>query len=109
MLHEITNAIAHPNHSVTITWADGLRGVVDFMPFIQRGALFATLQEPDFFVREMRVLPNGIGLTWPDEVDFSADALRLDACPCGPADEPDQPTRATPGAKRSRRHRAAVR
>ena len=36
MLHEITHAVAHPDHTVTITWADGARGVVDFTPFIER-------------------------------------------------------------------------
>jgi hypothetical protein len=30
---------------------------------------------------EMRVMRDGIGLTWPNEVDFSADALRQDAEP----------------------------
>ena len=29
----------------------------------------------------MRILPGGIGLTWPNEVDFSADGLRHDAFP----------------------------
>ena len=39
MLYEITNAVAHTDHTVTITWADGMRGVVDFTPVIERGAL----------------------------------------------------------------------
>jgi len=81
MLYEITNAEPHPDHTVTITWADGARGVVDFTSFIERGALFAALQEPDYFIREMSILPGGIGLTWPNEVDFSADGLRHDAFP----------------------------
>ena len=53
MLHEITHAVAHPDHTVTITWADGARGVVDFTQFIERGELFAALEEPGYFVREM--------------------------------------------------------
>jgi hypothetical protein len=81
MLYEITNAEAHPDHTVTITWADGARGVVDFMPFIERGELFAALQGPTYFVREMNILRGGMGLTWPNEVDFSADGLRHDAFP----------------------------
>ncbi len=81
MLYEITDAVPHPDHTVTITWADGVKGVVDFTPFIAKGNLFAALQDADYFVREMRVLRDGIGLTWPNEVDFSSDGLRHDAFP----------------------------
>ncbi len=31
-LHRIVKAVAHPDHTVTITWSDGVRGVVDFLP-----------------------------------------------------------------------------
>ncbi|MSP00295.1 MAG: DUF2442 domain-containing protein [Acetobacteraceae bacterium] len=81
MQYEITNAIAHPDHTVTITWTDGVHGIVDFSPYIPRGALFGALRGPGYFVREMSVLRGGIGLTWPNEVDFSADGLRRDAVP----------------------------
>jgi hypothetical protein len=97
MLCEITDAVAHPDHTVTITWSDGARGVVDFAPFIARGELFATLEEPAFFVREMRVLDGGIGLAWPRELDFSADGLRRDAFPGEPHGEYDEPTGAPAG------------
>jgi hypothetical protein len=90
MLHEITAARAHPNHTVTLTWADGSRGVVDFAPYIAKGGLFASLQDPDYFVREMRVLRGGIGITWPNEVDFSADGLRHDAFPKEESGELDE-------------------
>ena len=79
MLYEIKDAIAHPDH--TITWSDGARDVVDFTTFIRRGELFAGLKEPDYFVREMSILRGGIDLTWPNEVDFSADGLWHDAFP----------------------------
>ena len=79
MLHKIVAAAARLDHTVAITWADGTRGVVDIAPYIARGGLFATLDDADYFVREMRVLPGGIGLTWPHEVDFSADGLREEA------------------------------
>jgi hypothetical protein len=36
-LYEIIEAIPHTGHTVTITWLDGLRGVVDFLPIIDRG------------------------------------------------------------------------
>ncbi len=81
MLYEIASAVAHPDHTVTIIWSDGAQGVVDFTPFIDKGGLFAALQDADYFVNEMRVLRDGIGLTWPNEVDFSSDGLRQDAFP----------------------------
>ena len=95
MPHEIRDAVAHPDHTVIITWTDGARGVVDFMPFIRRGALFAALGEPGYFVREMRTLRGGIGLTWPNEVDFSADGLRHDSFPEELSGEHDEPASAS--------------
>jgi Protein of unknown function (DUF2442) len=92
MLYEIKDATPHPDHTVTITWSDGKRGVVDLTPFITRGELFAALQEPDYFVHQMTILRGGIGLTWPNEVDFSADGLRHDAFPDEPLGEDDEPT-----------------
>jgi len=53
--------------------------------------LFAVLADPAYFVREMRVLRGGIGLTWPNEVDFSADGLRHDAFPQEETGEFDGP------------------
>jgi hypothetical protein len=89
MQYEIKEAEAHPDHTVTITWADGVRGTVDLTPFIERGELFAALQEPGYFVHEMSILRGGIGLTWPNEVDFSADGPRRDAFPSEQAAQSD--------------------
>ena len=81
MLSRITNAVAHPDRTVTITWSDSTRVTVDLADFIARGGLFAALNDADWFVREMRILPASIGLAWPSELDFSADGLRRDAFP----------------------------
>ena len=95
MLYQITDAVAHANHTVTITWADGARGSVDLTRFVARGELFAALQDPAYFVREMSILRDGIGLTWPNEVDFSADGLRQDAFPADHDGEHGDPVCAT--------------
>jgi hypothetical protein len=88
MLYEIVEAIARPDHTVTITWSDGARGVVDFLPIIDRGGWFTPLRDGDYFVANMTILSGGIGLTWPEEMDYSADGLRWDAFPDGaPADQ----------------------
>lgn len=82
-LFDITHAVAHPDHTVTITWSDGACGVVDFLPIIDRGGWFTPLRDGDYFVATMIVLPDGAGLTWPEEIDYSADFLRQVAFPNG--------------------------
>jgi hypothetical protein len=79
MLHETTEAVPHPDHTVTVTGSDGARATVGFAPFLAKGGAFEPLKNPDYFVREMRLMREGIGLTWPNGVDFSADGLRQDA------------------------------
>jgi len=85
MLHDIVAAEAHPDHTVTIVWADGATAVVDFLEIIDRGGWFSPLRDPEYFVSTMIMLPNGAGLTWPEEIDYSADWLRKVAFPNGVA------------------------
>lgn len=75
-LYEITRAVARPDHTVTVTWSDGTTRVVDFLPVIDRGGWFTPLRDGDYFASTMVVLPDGAGLTWPEEIDYSADFLR---------------------------------
>ena len=90
-LFDIAEAIAHPDHTVTITWSDGVRGVLDFLPIIDRGGWFTPLRDGDYFVSTMIMLPAGAGLTWPEEIDFSADFLRRIAFPNGLAADRSDP------------------
>jgi hypothetical protein len=80
---DITEALAGADHTVTIMWSDGVRGVVDFLPIIDRGGWFTPLRDGDYFAATMVVLPGGAGLTWPEEIDYSADFLRQVAFPNG--------------------------
>jgi hypothetical protein len=82
-LFEITFAVARSDHTVTITWSDGVCGEIDFLPIIDRGGWFTPLRDGDHFAATMIVLPHGAGLTWPEEIDYSADFLRLVAFPHG--------------------------
>ena len=75
-LFDIASAIAHPDHTVSLTWTDGVSGTVDFLPIIDRGGWFTPLRDGDYFVENMVILPDGAGLTWPEEIDYSADFLR---------------------------------
>ena len=104
MLYEITDAVADTDHTVTITWSDGACGTVSFAPFLTKGGVFAALKDQDYFVKEMRILRGGIGLTWPNEVDFSADGLRQDAFPKEQSGEYDEPVTAATDAGSSPHH-----
>ena len=81
MLFRITTAIAHSDHTVTITWSDGVTATVDLSPVIAKGNVFAPMQDAAFFVEKMRIAPDRLGLEWPNRVDFSADGLRFRAFP----------------------------
>lgn len=82
-LFQVAAAVAYPDHTVTITWNDGVTGVVDFLPVIDRGGWFTPLREGDYFAATMIMLPDGAGITWPEEIDYSADFLRRVAFPNG--------------------------
>ncbi len=81
MLYRIEKAIAHPDHTVTVTWSDGVEAVVDLAPVVAKGKVFAAMQEPHYFVEHMRIAGDRLGLEWPNRVDFSADGLRFRAFP----------------------------
>jgi hypothetical protein len=82
-LFDIVGAVASADHTVRVTWSDGVIGVVDFLPIIDRGGWFTPLRDGDYFASTMIVLPDGAGLTWPEEIDYSADFLRMVAFPGG--------------------------
>ena len=69
---------------MTIIWSDGISATIDFLPFFERGGWFSPLRDPDYFVANMIILPDGAGLTWPEEINYSSDLLRQDAFPFGP-------------------------
>ena len=82
-LHQIETALARPDHTVLVTFTDGIQGEVDFLPIIDRGGWFTPLRDPDYFVATMVLLDGGGGVTWPEEIDYSADFLRNEAFPYG--------------------------
>ncbi len=81
MLYRIASAAAQPNHKVVITWSDGVTASVDLAPVIATGPVFAAMRDGAWFAANMRVAPDRLGLEWPNDVDFSADGLRLRAFP----------------------------
>jgi len=81
MLYRIDQATAHPDHTVTVTWSDGVEAVVDLAPVVAKGKVFAALQDPAYFTTKMRIADDRLGIEWPNRVDFSADGLRFRAFP----------------------------
>ncbi len=87
MRYRIKKAVAHADHTVTISWSDGVEAVVDLGPVVAKGRVFAAMQDPSYFVEHMRVAEDRLGLEWPNRVDFSADGLRFMAFPDEAAEE----------------------
>ena len=87
MLFRIDKAIAHRDHTLTVTWSDGVEALVDLNPVVAKGKVFAPMQDPSYFVERMRVADDRLGLEWPNRVDFSADGLRFMAFPEEGAEE----------------------
>jgi Protein of unknown function (DUF2442) len=81
MLYRIINAVAHPNHTMAVTWSDGVSADVDLSPVIAKGSVFAPMADAAYFVANMRIAADRLGLEWPNRVDFSADGLRFRAFP----------------------------
>jgi hypothetical protein len=52
---------------------------VDLAPVLARGEAFTLLRDAAYFVETMTIAENGLGLEWPNRVDFSADGLRARA------------------------------
>lgn len=78
MLHIITNVKVQDNYKLTLTFADGETRTVDFASLIRQGGVFSPLADPQFF-SQVQISEDGRYITWPGELDFCADALRVQA------------------------------
>ena len=76
-MHQIQDVKALSNHNISVLYKDGGQFIIDMTPLILRGGVFAHLKDPEFF-RKVTIGPQGRSLCWPDELDFCADALRLE-------------------------------
>jgi hypothetical protein len=67
---------------VRLTFADGFIATLDFSSRLEIGKAFAQLRDPTFFATA-HIGANGASLEWitteGDEIDFCADALRMEA------------------------------
>ncbi|HUG14325.1 MAG TPA: DUF2442 domain-containing protein [Thermomicrobiales bacterium] len=75
-LRRIVSVEPRGNRSLILTWDDGAITPVNFSDLISVGGVFEPLDDPDTFVQVILDL-SGRFITFPCEVDFCADALRL--------------------------------
>lgn len=61
-----------------IEYDDGQIIIVDFEPVIRQGGVFAPLADEQLFA-QAKPGPRGRSVCWPGDIDFCADALRLEA------------------------------
>jgi hypothetical protein len=69
-----------PDFELRLTYADGAEVLVDFKPMIEVGGIFARLNDLEFF-KQVKIGSRGRSIEWPGEIDFCADALRIDGQP----------------------------
>jgi hypothetical protein len=74
MFPTIDSITVHPNQQLLLHYAGGVEALVDFKSVIERGGVFASLAEPQFFA-QVKVGERGRFIEWPGELDFCADAL----------------------------------
>lgn len=87
MFATIKRAEARPDYTVELQWGDGSRTVVDFAATIKKGGVFSALADRDFFVNRLTIGGDGDWLSWPGELDFSADSLWYRSHPDQEVDE----------------------
>lgn len=73
-MDKILEAVPLENYRIRVTTENGLQGVFDVKPYLA-GSAFHELKDPAYF---RRVRPDGHGISWPHEQDFSADTIIFD-------------------------------
>ena len=71
---KITHIEPHTDFSITITFSDGVKKIVDFKPFIGTDNLSNLLGNYEYFAK-VKLYENGRGIYWPNDFDFCPDFL----------------------------------
>lgn len=82
-LNEVVEIEFRSDRSYLIVFDDGVRAVIDFSDYLNRGPVFTPLNDPEFF-RQARV--EGGTIAWPNGADIAPEALYEK---CLQAAEPD--------------------
>lgn len=74
MLNQLTQANPLESSKLELIYQNGDRIIVDFMPLIDQGGVFAALADPQVF-SSVELGARGRYIAWGD-IDFCADSLR---------------------------------
>lgn len=86
----ITSVSAQDNYELRLVYSDGIEIIADFKPIINQDGVFKTLADPQFF-SQVAIGDEGRYIGWPGDIDFCADALRLESHPEGSTEKPTIP------------------
>lgn len=75
-MRRITHLSLKQPSTLELDYSDGTRATIDFSPLIRRGGAWSALADPHVFGLA-RIGDDGRSITWPNEIDFCADALWL--------------------------------
>lgn len=88
MNYDVIKAEYVGDYRLLLGFFDGSVGVVDFLPFIEKGGVFAVLKDVEQFKR-FAIDPDWKTITWQDgELDFAPETLYREAVGCWPEREP---------------------
>ena len=74
MYIEVVDAKFIKNKEIFVIFNDGLKGIVDFNYFIQKGGVFKEFENQEFF--EQFVIDKDFGtLKWSDDLDIAPEGL----------------------------------
>jgi len=79
MFPRVTDVRHVEGYRLELTFADGVKAVLDFEDrIVGRGGVFAALEDISFF-KQVRVDPVARTLVWPNDVDLDPDVLYSEA------------------------------
>ena len=74
IFHRIESVRVAPHRNLLVTFEGDIVVLVDFSPIIERGGIFAALDDEETF-HKVQIEDDGHTLVWPGGIDFFADRL----------------------------------
>jgi hypothetical protein len=78
MYYDVTAAKYLGDYRLEIIFENGKSGMVDFRKLIERGGVFAALEDPDYF-RQFEINRELGVITWGNQVDIAPETLYHEA------------------------------